>query len=182
MRFCPRCGIRYVEGEPYCPNDGSPTQELPDEVKVDSLLGTTVDGRYQIEKRIGEGGMGIVYLAKHAMLGKKLGLKVLRGEMARDPEVVQRFITEAQSATSIGHENIIDISDFGRLPDGTVYFVMEFLDGEALTDMIKRGGSVPVRDAVHIIRQIASALGAAHSRGIVHRDLKPDNIFLIKRG
>ena len=123
MRFCPRCGIRYVEGEPYCPNDGSPTQELPDEVKVDALLGTTVDGRYQIEKRIGEGGMGIVYLAKHAMLGKKLGLKVLRGEMARDPEVVQRFITEAQSATSIGHENIIDITDFGRLPDGTVYFV-----------------------------------------------------------
>ena len=182
MRFCPRCGTRFLAGEPYCPHDGSPTQDLPDEVQIDTLLGTVVDGRYRIEKRIGEGGMGIVYLATHTVLGKRLGLKVLRGEMARDPDVVQRFITEAQSATSIGHENIIDISDFGRLPDGTVYFVMEYLDGEALTDMIKRGGSVPVRDAVHIIRQISGALGAAHSRGIVHRDLKPDNIYLVKRG
>jgi serine/threonine protein kinase len=182
MRFCPRCGTRFLAGEPFCPHDGSATQELPDEPEVDSLPGTVVDGRYKIEKRIGEGGMGIVYSATHAMLGKKLALKVLRGEVARDPDVVQRFITEAQSATSIGHENIIDISDFGRLPDRTVYFVMEYLDGEALTKLIRRGGSIPVREAVHIIRQIASALGAAHTRGIVHRDLKPDNVYLIKRG
>jgi serine/threonine-protein kinase len=182
MRFCPRCGTRFLAGEPFCPHDGSATQELPDEPQVDALPGTVVDGRYRIDKRIGEGGMGIVYSATHAMLGKKLALKVLRGEVARDPDVVQRFITEAQSATSIGHENIIDISDFGRLPDRTVYFVMEYLDGEALTKLIRRGGSIPVREAVHIIRQIASALGAAHTRGIVHRDLKPDNIYLIKRG
>ena len=183
MRFCPRCGTRFLAGEPYCPHDGSQTTELPDEgPQVDPRLGTVVDGRYRIEKRIGEGGMGIVYLATHTVLGKRLALKVLRGEVARDADVVQRFITEAQSATSIGHENIIDISDFGRLPDGTVYFTMEYLDGEALTDMIKRGGSVPVREAVHIIRQISSALGAAHSRGIIHRDLKPDNIYLVKRG
>jgi serine/threonine-protein kinase len=182
MRFCPRCGTRFLAGEPFCPHDGSATQELPDEPQVDSLPGTIVDGRYKIEKRIGEGGMGIVYAATHAMLGKKLALKVLRGEVARDPDVVQRFITEAQSATSIGHENIIDISDFGRLPDRTVYFVMEYLDGEPLTKLIRRGGSIPVREAVHLIRQIASALGAAHTRGIVHRDLKPDNVYLIKRG
>jgi len=182
MRFCPRCGTRFLAGEPFCPHDGSATQELPDEPQVDSLPGTVVDGRYKIEKRIGEGGMGIVYAATHAMLGKKLALKVLRGEVARDPDVVQRFITEAQSATSIGHENIIDISDFGRLPDRTVYFVMEYLDGEPLTKLIRRGGSIPVREAVHLIRQIASALGAAHTRGIVHRDLKPDNVYLIKRG
>jgi serine/threonine-protein kinase len=89
---------------------------------------------------------------------------------------------EAQSATSIGHENIIDISDFGRLPDGTVYFVMEYLNGTALNGLIKRGGSIPVAQAVSILKQIASALGAAHQRGIVHRDLKPDNIYLVKRG
>ncbi len=182
MRFCPRCGTRFLAAEPFCPHDGSATQDLPDEVQVDTLLGTVVDGRYRIEKRIGEGGMGIVYAATHTMLGKRLALKALRGEVARDPDVVQRFITEAQAATSIGHENIIDISDFGRFPDRTVYFVMEYLDGEALTRLIRRGGSIPVREAVHIIRQIASALGAAHTRGIVHRDLKPDNIYLIKRG
>src|SRR5262249_50721175 len=141
-----------------------------------------VDGRYRIDERIGEGGMGVVYKAMHTALNKVIALKVLRGDMAKDAEVVQRFMQEAQSATSIGHENIIDISDFGRLKDGTVYFVMEYLNGTALSGLIKRGGSIPVREAVSILKQIASALGAAHTRGIVHRDLKPDNIYLIKRG
>jgi serine/threonine protein kinase len=182
MRFCPRCGSRY-EHERFCPEDGVPTQELPDSVpSMDALLGTVVDGRYRIDIRIGEGGMGVVYKATHTSLNKVIALKVLRGEMAKDAEVVQRFIQEAQSASSIGHENIIDISDFGRLPDGTVYFVMEYLNGHPLNDMIKRGGSIPVADAVQILRQIAGALGAAHQRGIVHRDLKPDNIYLIQRG
>jgi eukaryotic-like serine/threonine-protein kinase len=182
MRFCPRCGSRY-EHERFCPEDGVPTQELPDSVpSMDALLGTVVDGRYRIDMRIGEGGMGVVYKATHTSLNKVIALKVLRGEMAKDAEVVQRFVQEAQSASSIGHENIIDISDFGRLPDGTVYFVMEYLKGNPLNDLIKRGGSIPVADAVQILRQIASALGAAHQRGIVHRDLKPDNIYLVQRG
>ncbi len=182
MRFCPRCGSRY-EHERFCPEDGVATEPLPDSGPAnDALIGVVVDGRYRVEQQIGEGGMGVVYRATHVSLNKQLALKVLRGEMAKDPEVVQRFIQEAQSATSIGHENIIDINDFGRLPDGTVYFVMEFLNGFALSDMIKRGGSIPLSDAVHIIRQIGGALGAAHQRGIVHRDLKPDNIYLIPRG
>ncbi len=160
-----------------------PTDLLPDSgPSNDALIGAIVDGRYRVEQQIGEGGMGVVYRATHVSLNKSLALKVLRGEMAKDPEVVQRFIQEAQSATSIGHENIIDINDFGRLPDGTVYFVMEFLNGSSLSDMIKRGGSIPLSDAVDIIRQIGGALGAAHQRGIVHRDLKPDNIYLIPRG
>jgi serine/threonine-protein kinase len=182
MRFCPRCGSRY-EHERFCPEDGVPTQELPDAApSMDALLGTVVDGRYRIDIRIGEGGMGVVYKATHTSLNKTIALKVLRGEMAKDAEVVQRFIQEAQAASSIGHENIIDISDFGRLPDGTVYFVMEYLNGQPLNDLIKRGGSIPVGEAMQILRLIASALGAAHQRGIVHRDLKPDNIYLIKRG
>jgi len=182
MRFCPRCGSRY-EHERFCPEDGVATEPLPDTGQGnDALIGVVVDGRYRVEQQIGEGGMGVVYRATHVSLNKQLALKVLRGEMAKDAEVVQRFIQEAQSATSIGHENIIDISDFGRLPDGTVYFVMEFLNGSSLSDMIKRGGSIPLGDAVHIIKQIGGALGAAHQRGIVHRDLKPDNIYLIPRG
>ncbi|MDB4990166.1 MAG: Serine/threonine protein kinase PrkC, regulator of stationary phase [Myxococcaceae bacterium] len=182
MRFCPRCGSRY-EHERFCPEDGAPTEALPEAgPSKDVLLGTLVDGRYRIDAQIGEGGMGVVYKATHIALNKTLALKILRGEVAKEPEAVQRFMQEAQAATSIGHENIIDIHDSGQLPDGTAYFVMEFLSGHPLNDMIKRGGSIPTRDALHILRQIASALGAAHARGIVHRDLKPDNVFLVKRG
>ncbi|MBX3275584.1 MAG: serine/threonine protein kinase [Sandaracinaceae bacterium] len=184
MRICPQCGVRFEEAIQFCPNDGSPTYEVQsrEEAPRDPLLGLVVDGRYRIEKQIGEGGMGVVYMATHTVLQKKLALKVLRGDGSKDAEVVQRFMQEAQAATSIGHQNIIDISDFGRLTDGSVYFVMEYLEGASLSEMISTGGSVPVRTAVHIIRQIASALEAAHSRGIVHRDLKPDNIFVIKQG
>jgi eukaryotic-like serine/threonine-protein kinase len=182
MRFCPRCGSRY-EHERFCPEDGAPTEALPEAgPSKDALIGTLVDGRYRIEAQIGEGGMGVVYKATHVVLNKTLALKVLRGEVAKDPEVVQRFMQEAQSATSIGHENIIDINDFGKLSDGTAYFVMEFLRGSPLNDLIRRGGSIPTRDALQILRQVASALGAAHARGIVHRDLKPDNVFVLARG
>ena len=182
MRFCPRCGSRY-EHERFCPEDGVATEPLPNSgMQKDALIGTVVDGRYRIEAQIGEGGMGVVYKATHVSLNKTLALKLLRGEMAKDPEVVQRFIQEAQAATSIGHENIIDINDFGRIPDGTVYFVMEYLNGMPLNDLIKRGGSIPVAQAVEIIRQIAGALGAAHQRGIVHRDMKPDNVYIVPRG
>jgi len=184
MRICPQCGTRFDEPIQYCPNDGSQTYEAQESQQApsDPLLGRVIDGRYPIEQQIGEGGMGVVYMATHTVLQKKLALKVLRGDNSKDADVVQRFMQEAQAATSIGHQNIIDISDFGRLPDGSVYFVMEYLDGQSLSDMIKRGGSVPMQDAIHLVRQIASALDAAHARGIVHRDLKPDNIIIVKQG
>ncbi len=173
MRICPQCGTRFQEPTQFCPHDGSQTYEAAtnQSAPTDPLLGRVIDGRYRIEQKIGEGGMGMVYMATHSVLQKKLALKVLRGDNSRDAEVVQRFMQEAQAATSIGHPNIIDISDFGRLPDGSVYFVMEYLDG-----------SVPLQEAVHLVRQIASALEAAHARGIVHRDLKPDNIFIVRQG
>ena len=140
MRFCPRCGSRY-EHERFCPEDGAATEPLPDAgPSRDTLIGALVDGRYRIEAQIGEGGMGVVYRARHEALNKTIALKVLRGEMAKDDEVVQRFMQEAQAATSIGHENIIDISDFGQLSDGTAYFVMEYLDGRALSELVKLGG------------------------------------------
>lgn len=183
MRFCPSCGSRFTNDARYCPVDGQPTSELPDVApKVDPLLGTIIDGRYQVEKGIGEGGMGVVYLATHVALQKRFALKVLRGEMARDQEVVQRFVQEAQASSSIGHPNIIDISDFGRLPDGSFYFVMEYLDGQSLTDLVASSGAIRASVAVPIIEMIASALSAAHECGIVHRDLKPDNILLVRRG
>ena len=184
MRICPQCGNRFQEPIQFCPNDGSQTYEAQDNAAPppDPLLGRVIDGRYRIEQQIGEGGMGVVYLSTHTVLHKRLALKVLRGDNSKDADVVQRFMQEAQAATSIGHPNIIDISDFGRLPDGSVYFVMEYLDGVSLSKLISKGGSVPMADALHIVRQIASALEAAHTRGIVHRDLKPDNIYIIRQG
>ncbi len=148
----------------------------------DPLIGQTIDGRYLIERVLGEGGMGLVYRAKHIVLGKLLAMKVLRPDVSRDEEIITRFRQEAQSASSIGNQHIIDISDFGVLPDGSTYFVMEYLDGIELTKAVERESPLPFPRIVHVVKQLCDALGAAHLIGIVHRDLKPDNVYLIKRG
>jgi serine/threonine-protein kinase len=148
----------------------------------DPLVGRTLDGRYRIESVLGEGGMGLVYRARHAMLNKPLAIKVLKPEVSKDAEVMQRFQQEAQSASAIGSQHIIDISDFGALPDGSTYFVMEFLDGVSLTKALEMERPMRTERIVRVGKQICEALGAAHERSIVHRDLKPDNIYLVKRG
>src|SRR5690554_2940682 len=148
-----------------------------------SLIGETIDGRYQIERILGEGGMGLVYQVLHVALNKKFAMKVLRADVSRDAEIIERFKREAQSATAIGNQHIIDISDFGKLPDGSTYFIMEFLEGQDLTAAIEdRDNPIDAKRMIHIGLQLCDALSAAHNAGIVHRDLKPDNIFLITRG
>jgi serine/threonine protein kinase len=149
---------------------------------TDPLIGMTIDGRYLIERVLGEGGMGLVYRARHVVLNKLIAVKVLRAEVSNNAEVIARFHQEAQSATAIGNQHIIDVLDFGRLPDGATYFVMEYLNGSALTDVIERDAPIAIPRFVHIAKQLCDALGAAHGAGIVHRDLKPDNVFLVKRG
>ncbi|MBK7191266.1 MAG: serine/threonine protein kinase [Myxococcales bacterium] len=142
------------------------------------MIGQTL-GSYTIERELGRGGMGAVYLAVHAMLGRKAAVKLLRPELSRDPSTVQRFFTEARAASAIKHPSIVEIYDFGVAPDGAAYIVMELLDGESLATRLARLGRLPVATALVFARQIATALAAAHRAGIVHRDLKPDNAFLV---
>jgi serine/threonine protein kinase len=180
VRNCPKCGTAYPDEVAYCPLDG--TQNVPavdSGAPADPFVGQTIDGRYRIEARIGEGGMGVVYRAIHVLLKKTLAIKVMRGEQANEPEVVQRFVQEARASSAIGHPNIVNISDFGTTPDGAVYFAMEYLQGQTLAEAMQTG-PIQRERAVGIFIQIASALQAAHESGIVHRDLKPDNIFLIR--
>lgn len=155
----------------------APPPEAPD-----PYLGVVIDGRYKVEGRLGEGGMGVVYRGRHKVIDKPIAIKILRADMARDSEITERFLREARAASSIGNPHIIDISDFGTLPDGSTYFVMEYLDGNPLSSLLEGGEPVPVTRLASIASQIADGLAAAHEREIVHRDLKPDNIFLIDRG
>jgi serine/threonine-protein kinase len=146
------------------------------------VIGRTI-GSYVVKEKIGQGGMGAVYLAEHPRIHKQVAIKVLLPEYGKDPVQVHRFFNEAKSVNEIRNEHIIDIIDFGELPeDGVHYIIMEWLDGRSLSSVLEAEPKLPVPRAVHIARGIGRALAAAHQKGVVHRDLKPDNIFLLQRG
>jgi serine/threonine-protein kinase len=142
--------------------------------------GTRLDDKYVIVRHIKTGGMGAVYEVEHTGLGKKLAAKLLLPDLSRRPELLERFRREARAASATGHENIVEVTDLGATKGGVPFLVMELLQGRTLGAELKNGRLPPER-AVHITRQMLSALKAAHNRGIVHRDLKPENIFLIQR-
>ena len=162
-----------------CPVDG--TRLVPAPRIENRIEGRVLGDRYRIISRLGQGGMGSVYLAEHVTLGKRMAVKVLRPEFSRDEELLDRFQHEARAASQIGQENIVEVFDFGHTPEGEAYFVMEALDGESLARVLHRDGPMPVARALPIFLQICRALGAAHQRGIVHRDLKPENVFVLRR-
>jgi len=148
-----------------------------DIAKPPSLIGR-VFGGYRLVTELSSGGMGTVYYAEHPVIGRRAAVKVLRPDVAQNPQVVARFLTEARAANDIHHPNVVDITDIG-VSEGLHYIVMSFLEGETLGERLERDRVLDEPSTIRIVRQVASALGAAHERGIVHRDLKPENVFLL---
>ncbi len=158
---------------------------LPQEKAKPGGIALRTLGPWELVSLLGEGAMGQVFLGKHSLLGRQAAIKVLRPEQYQREDLIQRFFQEARSVNQINHEHIVEISDFGKElgPDGhptAVYFVMELLNGETLTSRLAKG-PLELERSLHIIKQLASALAAAHKLGVVHRDVKTDNVFLIKR-
>ena len=148
----------------------------------DPRIGSVLKDTYVVLRKLGEGGMGGVYLAEHRSIRKKVAIKVLGSDYVQRPELSERFLREARAAAMIESPNVIEIHDFGTTPDGAAFFVMEYLHGEDLHDLLAREGALPWPRARAIVLQICSALQAAHDRGIVHRDMKPGNCFHLERG
>ena len=148
----------------------------------DPKVGMVLQDRYRIVRKIGEGGMGAVYEGEHVLIKRRVAIKCLHSQFATNPEIVARFHREALAATSIGHQNIIEVTDMGRFDDGSVFMVLEFLLGRDWSDDIDGTGAQPLGKTLHILDQVCDALTAAHAKGIIHRDLKPENIYLIERG
>jgi serine/threonine protein kinase len=138
-------------------------------------------GNYRVVALLGEGAMGAVYRAEHPVIERKAALKVIHPQHARNPEVVGRFVDEATAINRVGHQHIVEVTDFGRTPAGDFYFIMEYLEGRSLAEAIAKDGPFAPERALKIAAQIADALAASHGSGVIHRDLKPDNIFLVER-
>ena len=191
MRRCPACRAEYADSTKFCPEDGT---KLEAALKVDplastavgaragkdTLVGSVVAGRFRVEGPLGVGGVGAVYRVRHEFIGRTYALKLLHDDLARDQEAVQRFLVEARAVSRVAHENVIAISDFGRLEDGRYYLVLEYCDGPTLDELLRSEGALHFARALPLIRQTAAALAAIHAHGILHRDLKPKNILVTR--
>ncbi len=172
-KVCPHCGTEYETVARFCPADGTALKPKG----ADSLIGHILADRYHILKRIGEGGMGRVYLGEHVKMNRQCAIKVMSPALLNDAESAARFAREASNAARIIHPNVAAVFDYGE-SDGVIYLVMEYVNGEPLARILKREAPLAVGRAVDIAAQIADGLGAAHELGIIHRDLKPDNILI----
>lgn len=180
-RRCTACETRYPADFLVCPRDASPLVDESEAGLVDPLIGKLIGETYQIIRVVGEGGMGRIYEARHLRLKeRRFAVKTLHADLAKNHEIVARFMREAESASSLSHPNVVDVFDVHHLADGTPYFVGEFLEGEELADYVTSRGPLEPRMAAAVGRQVCRALSAAHARGIVHRDMKPENVFVLK--
>jgi len=174
-KFCPACSRVYNEDATSCEVDGERLVLLSEEP---SLVGHVLDGKYTLISKLGEGGMGSVYLAEQQTMGREVAIKVLRREFSQNRMAIKRFLREARAASKLAHPNTITVYDFGQSNEGLLYLVMEKLTGRPLADILDSDGALPVTRAIHILAQICDSLSEAHKNGITHRDLKPENIFI----
>jgi len=180
MRECPRCENCYEDDVVVCPLDQANTKH--------TLPGPTLlSSRYLLEKRLGRGAMGQVYLARDQnLVTRRVAIKTVRpdilsDEMLHEGEAIARFEREVRAAASIRHPNVVDVTDFGKSPEGVFFLVMEYVDGESLYQLLRREGTLDVQRTVTILGQVVAGVEAAHDAGILHRDLKPANIFIMQR-
>ena len=175
MKYCPSCKTRYEDTVGFCPTHGEVLEDDPS-----SLVDTVLDGQYQVEALLGKGGMGAVYRARHILLGDRVAIKILPPEVRTNAEWLRRFQREGQAARRFRHPNAVTVYDLRTTADGTVYMVMEYVEGHTLGDEIKRRGRLSPSEVVDVLEPIMSVLNTAHAMGVVHRDLKPDNIMIGK--
>jgi serine/threonine-protein kinase len=173
MKKCPKCGKSYENAPTLCPADGTVLVKTGD-----ALVGQTLAGKYRIEERISEGGMGTVYRATHVLMEKAVAIKVLHPSLAADDKIVARFTREAKAASRISNPHALNVTDFGESENGIVFLVMEYLRGKTLKEVVRSESPLQLARVVEVTRQICGALDAAHAEGVVHRDLKSDNIML----
>jgi serine/threonine-protein kinase len=184
MLHCPTCGRHYSAEFEICPEDQSPLQAdatVAEPTPVDPLVGHTLDEKYHLEARLGIGGMGTVYRARHVLIDRPVAVKVLNQRFVEDEAARTRFRREARAAGRLQHTNAVTVTDFGESPDGYVYLVMELLEGRTLRDVLAKEAPLDAARAVSLMLQISAAVAAAHEAGIIHRDLKPANIFIVQR-
>jgi serine/threonine-protein kinase len=175
MKHCTLCNEKFDDSISFCPNDGEVLEE-----DSGSLVGKALDGQYQIEDLLGKGGMGAVYRARHILLGDRVAIKVLPPEMRSNTEWLRRFQREGQAARRFRHPNAVTVYDLRTSSDGTIYLVMEYVEGNTLDVELRKRGRFSPGEAVAVLRPIMSVLNAAHAMGVVHRDLKPENIMIGK--
>lgn len=183
MLHCPICGRQYSTETQVCPEDNSPLQAdstVGGETLVDPLIGHTLDDKYRIEERLGIGGMGTVYRARHLLIDRPVAIKVLNPRFVEDEAAQVRFRREARAAGRLQHTNAVGVTDFGSTSDGYVYIVMELLEGRTLREVLAKEAPLDTARAVALMLQTAAAVAAAHDAGIIHRDLKPANIFIVQ--
>ncbi|HET9987059.1 MAG TPA: serine/threonine-protein kinase, partial [Kofleriaceae bacterium] len=178
---CEGCKHAYAENALFCPNCGRP--KLRTESTTDPLVGKLLGDRFQVQELIGQGGSGTIYRAEHVTLRRRVAIKVLHNELSRDDLAVERFRREATTVAEIDNEHIVEIHDFGRIPDGRLYLAMELLEGQTLDHVLARETTLSVERTADILIQVGEALMEAHAIGYVHRDLRPRNVYLaVRRG
>lgn len=182
--LCTVCGRGFPPGEAACPVHGVPSApleavpEVPPTGDETALVGQQL-GEYRVKRCIGQGGMGVVYEAEHVTLGRKVAIKLLREEHARSP-YARNLLSEARAASAIQHRGIIDVFGFGQQPGIGQYLVMEYLEGQPLSEFMAEHAPLPPAEAIQLLGEVLDALSAAHAQGVIHRDLKPSNIFIVR--